>query len=384
MSDVDLAGLVPALATAPPSQLVATMDHALAPQPWYTACRLLVADYGDRVLVDVGAAGEVVRPTDALAIAYRTCRMTIAGSGADTSVLVPLRVRADCIGVLEFRVDGVPPDGGMAALEALGHVVAQVLHAGKHQSDFVERRRRVQPMSLSAEIQWDLLSARAQAGPGYSAAGWMEPAYDVGGDTFDIAVDVGVLWISSIDAMGHGLHAGVTSGLTISAVRNARREGGGVADQAAAANEALLRLWEGERFATVLLLRVDLATGEVEAVNAGHPPARRLSGTAVETLRLAVDVPPGLAGNATYRAQRFTLAPGDRLVALSDGVTAAAVDGGAPYGDERIDRDLAAMGGRTAAEVVRTVGWQVLSHAGDRLRDDATIVCLDWEGGHGR
>jgi serine phosphatase RsbU (regulator of sigma subunit) len=384
VSGVDLARLAPDLATAEPSRLVDVLDRALADVPWYDGCRLLVADYGDRVLIDPHGDPREVADRSALVDAYRSCQVVVGGAGRDTTVLVPLRMRGDCIGVLEVRANAVPDEDDRAVLVAIGHLLGLVLSAGKHDMEFVERSRRLQPMSLSAELQWDLLSSRVEIGPGYAAAGWLEPAYDVGGDTFDLAVDVGVLWVTCIDAMGHGLHAGVASGLTLSAVRNSRRDGGGVADQAAAVNEALLRLWEGDRFATLFLLRVDIETGEVEAVNAGHPLARRVRNGSVEPLNLAVDVPPGLAGTVAYRTQRFRLSPGDRILAASDGVAAAAIDGGQPYGTSRIEQDLAGWHEHSPLEVVRLLAWQVVAHAENRLRDDATLVCVDWEGSHGR
>ncbi|HEX8580946.1 MAG TPA: PP2C family protein-serine/threonine phosphatase [Acidimicrobiales bacterium] len=383
MNGLDLSSLVPRLAAAEPSQLVPTLDRFLATCAWYRGVRLLVPDHGDRVLVDPHGDRRPIAIEGPLADAYRSCDLVLAGAGADAAILVPLRMRADCVGILEVRADGVPGEADLATVAAIGHIVGLVLWAGRNDMEFVERCRRLHPMSLSAEIQWDLLSSRVETGFGYAAAGWMEPAYDVGGDTFDLAVDVGVLWVSSIDAMGHGLEAGVASGVALSAIRNARRTGGGVADQAAAVNEALLRLWQGERFATLLLLRLDVATGEVEAVNAGHPLARRVRRGNVDALGLAVDVPPGLTGTATYRAQRFRLEPGDRIVAASDGVAGAAIDGGVPYGADRIDRALAEWHDLAPAHLVRTLAWQVLSHAGDRLRDDATIVCVDWGGGDG-
>lgn len=387
MSATDLSALVVDVATAPPGGLLAAVERHLAAEPWFGGARILVADYGDRTLVDpfTAKAGDGAIPADegALGRAYRGCAVVLPGEddlgGVPGTVLVPLRLRSDCVGVLEVRTTASPSEDDVRVLQAVGHVLGQVLWAGKHDHDVVERARRVQPMALSAEIQWDLLSARVESGPGYSAAGWLEPAYSVGGDSFDIAVDVDTLWVSSIDAMGHGLHAGITSGLALTAIRNVRRQGGDVAAQAAAVNDALGRVWGGEHFATLLLLRLDLATGEVQALNAGHPPARHQRGGTVAERRLAVDLPAGVARHATYRVQRFGLEPGDRVVITSDGVAEAAMVGGPGYGVDRIDADLAGWRQLSPLELARSLAWSVLRHADERLRDDATIVCFDWE-----
>jgi serine phosphatase RsbU (regulator of sigma subunit) len=60
--------------------------------------------------------------------------------------------------------------------------------------------------------------------PEYAVAGALEPAYEVGGDTFDYAAQPEALTVSVTDAMGHGLQAALLAGLAVAALRNARRQ----------------------------------------------------------------------------------------------------------------------------------------------------------------
>ncbi len=72
------------------------------------------------------------------------------------------------------------------------------------------------------------------------------------------------------------------------------------------------------------------------------------------------------------------LRPGDRIVLVTDGILER----------NAADLEIAAALDRTAdrhpREVVYTIGDEVLRATGGDLRDDATIVCLDWHGGPSR
>jgi serine phosphatase RsbU (regulator of sigma subunit) len=73
--------------------------------------------------------------------------------------------------------------------------------------------------------------------------------------------------------------------------------------------------------------------------------------------------------------QTFPLTPGDRLVFVTDGMlerNAAHLDVAATLGQ---------TGDLHPREVVHALGAAVLRATGGDLRDDATVVVLDWYGG---
>jgi serine phosphatase RsbU (regulator of sigma subunit) len=205
----------------------------------------------------------------------------------------------------------------------------------------------------------------------------LEPAYEFGGDNFDYAVDEGHVTISITDAMGHGLTAAVIGNLTVNAFRNARRAGAGLVDQAVAASKALESQFHGDLFVSGVLMDVDLASGEVSVVNAGHPPGYWVRGGAVEELAFVADYPMGMFPGTTFRLQSFTMQPRDRLVLVSDGVLEAAPESGEQYGIDRFTQLLAETASLSPAEVVRLAVTAVLEHRGEDLRDDATVLVVD-------
>ncbi len=125
-------------------------------------------------------------------------------------------------------------------------------------------------------------------------------------------------------------------------------------------------------------VRGDLETGLCELVNAGHPRPLLLCDNAVDEVELAVNLPFGVAAPAPYRLQELHLRPGDRLVLPTDGMQgrgAAAVDLGSVVHDTR------ALHPR---EAVRSLTAAVLDACHGNLKDDATVLILDWHSNRSR
>ena len=139
------------------------------------------------------------------------------------------------------------------------HALAYVVIANRRFTDLFEWGQRSLPLSLEAEIQHRLLpgSYTCEAGQ-FTLAGWLEPAGDVGGDTFDFSLERDTLHLSMTDAMGHTLDAALLATVLVGALRNARRRGVGLAEQAGLAHRALAGYATGGGFVTGQLVRVDL------------------------------------------------------------------------------------------------------------------------------
>jgi serine phosphatase RsbU (regulator of sigma subunit) len=169
--------------------------------------------------------------------------------------------------------------------------------------------------------------------------------------------------------------------LCVGSLRNTRRRGGSLIDQAAAANQALYEhatRTGAEGFATGLLGRLDLPSGILEMVNAGHVAPYLLRGGDVNVLRFPVDLPLGMFADTVYRGTSVTLERGDRLVLLTDGMLergAATVD---------VVAEIASSRHLHPREVTRRLTDKILEVTGSAMADDATLLVLDWYDEHGR
>lgn len=316
--------------------------------------------------------------------AVRTQSVQVLHTGRELGpwrVLAPVTERGEAIGLLELLLPERPDEAGLAEIAQLAHLLAFVVIANRRHTDLYEWGQRTRPLSLSAEIQHRLL-----AGPqtcearAFTLAGWLEPASAIAGDTFDFSLARDVLHLSITDAMGHGVAAALDATLCVSSLRNTRNAGASLLEQADSANRALAEHTTSrglEDFVTGLIGRVDLRTGVLELVNAGHVAPYLARGSEVNHLDLPIDLPFGLFSHTGYRSTRLTLEPGDRFVAVTDGMLERHAAG--------LDLPVVIEGTRSLhpREAVRALADDVLAAAGGHLHDDATVLCLDWHAGHG-
>ncbi len=305
-----------------------------------------------------------------------------AGNGAAGwwRVLAPVSERGEAIGLLELYLEAEPAPETLEEIGQVAHLFALVVIANQRHTDLFEWGQRTRSFSLSAEIQQRLLpgphTCEADA---FTLSGWLEPAADIGGDTFDYSLDRDVLHLSLTDAMGHGVAAALTASLCLGSLRGSRRTGANLLEQAETASQELAAHAAAhalDDFVTGVLARVDLRTGSCELVNAGHVAPYLARGDEVTALELPIDLPFGLFPERAYRSTRITLQPGDRLVLVTDGMLErklAIVDLLASIADSR---EL------HPRELVRALADRALEATGHQLSDDATILCLDWHGTH--
>lgn len=345
--------------------------------------RLRIDDGEESVIVPITAGG----PVEAALRTQTMQAIPAADSGLEHRaggwvVLTPVTERGEVLGLLQLSLPELPDAATHAQIARIAHLLAFVIIANRRHTDLFERAERSSLFSLPAEIQRRLLpSAFTCEGGAFTLAAWLEPAASVGGDTFDYSLARDELHLSLTDAMGHGVASALTATLCVNSLRNARRMSSSLTEQAVAANAAILEHTiesVTEHFATGLLARLDLRTGSVAVVNAGHvPPYLHRDGSA-SAVALAPDLPFGLFAETEYHSTEFALEPGDRLVLVTDGMlerNAAGVDL-----RDQISRTRALH----PREASRRLTGLVLEQCGQALADDATIMVLDWYGHHGR
>lgn len=378
--------LLPLLDSTFPTSIGALLREFLRTEAEATSSEIYLADYDllrlrrwDELSEDVAESLPVDGSEPGRAFVSQTT--TIGESATGVVVYVPVSVRAERLGVLAVGLPAVPAKDVLSGLQQAAVVLGYALVTAGNYTDTVERARRERPLELPAEIQWTQLPIRAYACELFALAGQLVPAYEVGGDLFDYSVQPHELTVAVTDAMGHGLRASLLGTLANGALRNSRRSGLALIDQVRSADRVLFGQYGGDQFVTALALTVELSTGWVCAVNAGHPPLFVLRHNHVETIELDAQLPMGMFEATLYVEQRFRLNAGDRIVIVSDGVLEApAHEGGVPYGEQRLEGAILATATVSPDEAVRQLIRLLQDYQGSDLRDDATVLILDWHG----
>ncbi|GAC1442373.1 MAG: PP2C family protein-serine/threonine phosphatase [Mycobacteriales bacterium] len=374
--------LLPALNQAMPARLVPVLREFLQQHAQARDVEVLLADYEMRELRQLTPRQGAPRTLHVEGTAAGECftnQMLVSEpAGTGTAVLVPLSLRAERLGVMQVLFDRPVSPEMLRGLQEVALETSYVLVACGSCSDVVEVARRAEPLNVAAEMQWNLQPLRAFATDRFSIAGQLIPAYEVGGDCYDYNVDVAHLDLSSLDAMGHGVQASLLAALTTAVMRNARRAGDGPVAQIAQADRQLLERFGGDQFVTALAMRLDLADGTLETVNAGHPQPWRVRDGRASQVDLAPQLPVGMFEATSYRPQTFRLEPGDRLVIVTDGVLEAGAPG-EEFGEDRLAGMLLATAHLTPHQCVAEVLRTLRTYA-PKMHDDATVICLDWFG----
>ncbi len=300
--------------------------------------------------------------------------LEIIAGASSAQVLAPVTNRGEAIGVLELRLPELPDDRTLADIAAAAHAFAYVVIANRRYTDLFEWGQRSVPLTLAAEIQHRLLPASYTLEAGqFTLAGWLEPAGNNAGDTFDFSLERGAGHLSLTDAMGYNLAAALLATVLVGAAQRPPRRPGpaapgrlrerrpagphrprGVRDRAARAHRPAHR-------------------DRRHRQRRPRPPARLRGACRVDRARGR----PALRTLPDYfvPVQPLPLEPGDRLLFLTDGMlerNAASLD---------VPALVAAGADQHRREAVQDLMGAVIAASGKALEDDATALRLDWHGG---
>jgi len=348
---------------------------------------VLLQDYDQLTLVPLPGRGllmEAPMPIDGSLAGRAFLRDELVEQtvGDFVRVYVPLLDGTDRVGVLAFTAQLWDDDERRLARRFGGLLADVLVTKGMYTDRFFQARRR-QPMSLPAEMQWALLPPLMMSTPQVAVAGILEPAYDVAGDSFDYAVNGDDLHVAIIDAMGHGLDAAVMATVAVAAYRHARRDNVELPDLYAAMDQAIAGQFDAEHFVTVQMAHLDVRSGRLRLVNAGHPhPLLLRDRRVVRALDSPTTLPIGFGG-ADPLVSEEALEPGDRVLFFTDGITEEHLVGGDLFGEGRLIELLERVSqeGGPVQETVRRLSHALRHARGEVTNDDATLFLLEWRGG---
>ncbi|MCW2999640.1 MAG: SpoIIE family protein phosphatase [Solirubrobacterales bacterium] len=288
------------------------------------------------------------------------------------AVVTPLILRGRATGLLVVIGEGDD------SLRDLAREAAVALALADDYTDALQTVRRARDTSPAAEIQQHLLPPRIVRVGGATLAGNVLPGYDVGGDWFDFADNADCVWLGIADVDGSGPKAAGLCAILLGAFRSARHQGEDPAGAIALMHEVLSSVSGSGSLASATVGCWNAATSVFRWVSCGQPgPLMIHRDGQVEDLG-GIDHPlgsPDLKG--PFTVQSLTLAPGQRLVLVSDGVLDCRGGAtGSVLGLDGIRTAAQRTPGGTAAATVHAIETIIGDHLSDGPEDDATIAVL--------
>jgi serine phosphatase RsbU (regulator of sigma subunit) len=345
---------------------------------------IYLIDHEQVVLVPLQREGVAVQETLPVAstVAGRCFQdLRILDADQGRRVWVPLLDGLERLGVVQLEFAAIEERAEDEHLHQFAALIAEIVLVKQSYGDLFQTTRRRRPMSLAAEIAWKLLPPLTFGTDRLVISCVLAPAYSMGGDSFDYAVNGDQARFAVFDAMGHGLTAGLLATVAVGAYRHSRRQGLELADTVRAIDAAIATTFGPERFVTAVIADLDVRSGRMSWHSAGHPaPLLLRGGRVVKTLDADPGLPLGLGGDVEPVWEQ--LEPGDRLLLFTDGVVEARSATGEFFGTRRlvdfVRRQEADR--RPVPETMRRLMHAILEHQAGALQDDATTMLVEWRG----
>lgn len=309
--------------------------------------------------------------------------LTIANQDKPRAVLcVPIVVEDEWADVLYLDVPS--EQGGVDTLDFARAVGMQIGFARKSillAEEIARSRVLDHQLSMAREIQAGLMPRKLDLSPAVDLAVLSEPAMWVGGDHCDVwSLSDGRIAFVVGDVSGKGLPAAMVMTNLQAALRTALDFCQDPATALTHVSRHLELHMPAGTFVTLFLGLLDAQTGRLEYVNAGHPQPLTMTSGRVAPLGVPQNMPLGIMPGS-YVTAWADIAPGDAMVAVTDGVTEARSPQKDEFGDQRLGTLLEAMPSSPCGELVEAIAKAVREFRGSLpQQDDMTILAFRWRG----
>jgi phosphoserine phosphatase RsbU/P len=258
-------------------------------------------------------------------------------------------------------------------LRAIATEAAQLIENARLVQAEEAARRYQQELAIATSMQQSLMAVTIPEVPFAKLRGRNLSCKEIGGDFFDAINTEEGLAVVLADVSGKGVPAALLASMLQGMVYSHLIAGMSLPDIVAAVNRFFTQKHLGEKYATVIIARIN-REGEMEYVNCGHLPPLLISDHQVKRPEHG-NLPVGLLADATYESDYCKLKPGDRVVLVTDGVTEAENARGDFFDTERLE--AVAAKGSSLDDIFAALANFC---GGTPLGDDCTVVELVYTG----
>jgi sigma-B regulation protein RsbU (phosphoserine phosphatase) len=318
----------------------------------------------------------------------RLAASTRALKDIGTLAMVPLSGHGEIIGLLcvtrkepyAFDKDAVN------VLTAFADMVSVAIENSTLIRESIVKERMEQELLVAQQMQRSLLPQDLPTSPRFEIAARSIPAYEVGGDYYDVL---------PLDGTHLGFVVGDVSGKGVSAALYMAQVKGifqALSGNSAPTRDILIRMntplchsMERKSFISLLYAVLDTGTGTLSFSRAGHCPLLHVHGGVPNYLQ-PEGMALGLDGSERFaqslREEIIQLAPGDVVVMYTDGVTEARNPRDEEFEYRRLADTVSAAADEAPEQILRSILRDVRTHTErEDAEDDITVLVLRWRGG---
>ena len=266
----------------------------------------------------------------------------------------------------------------LKVLTTLASVAAIRVENTRLLEERLERERMERELALATEIQQKFQPSAPPVVPGYEMQGISFSCYEIGGDYYDFIKRDDDKWIIALgDVSGKGTAAALLMSSVHAAVHGQIAAKTPLLQTVYAVNKYLAENTPPNRFVTLFIAELDLATGTLSYVNAGHnPPLVARTDGDIEQLDSS-GFPLGMLDIATYELGQMHLEAGEALVIYSDGVNETVNPKDEEFGMERLTQTVRTNLRKTASGLRDKIEAALSTFAeGADAPDDITLVIV--------
>jgi sigma-B regulation protein RsbU (phosphoserine phosphatase) len=307
--------------------------------------------------------------------------------GLRSILCVPLKTKEKIIGVtyVDNRLQaGIFSSADLDLLSAIASSAAIAIEYARLYQVAVEKGRMERELQMARRVQNSLLPAEIPQVSGWDFAVRWQPAREVGGDYYDFIPVIrsrsssSKLGLVIADVTDKGMPAALFMAFTRSIIRASMSRADYPVASLIQANELICAESNKGLFVTLFYVQLDLSTGEMTYVNAGHNPAIhcRMNDKEPEvTLLPATGMPLGVEPDQTFEQRSLALQSQEFIVMYTDGVTDALNNAGQDFGLERLQEVIKANATTSATSLLDAIIEAVNNFTGAITPfDDITIL----------
>jgi sigma-B regulation protein RsbU (phosphoserine phosphatase) len=308
-------------------------------------------------------------------------RNSVIFLGLRSILCVPLSLKGKSIGVVYVDnrlARGVFTPLDLELLSAIASSAAIAIENARLYQVAVEKGRLERELQIARQVQVSLLPKEIPVRPGWEFSALWQPARQVAGDFYDfIQLGPGQLGLLIADVTDKGVPAALFMALAHTILRASLRKPFSAAADLKRANRLICAESTSDYFVTVFYAGLDLKSGQMTYVNAGHPPsfwcrpAENVNITPLVHTGMALGIDP----TASFDQQTIQLEPGDYVLGYTDGVTEAFNQGQEMYGESRLRSEVTQYSTLKPSKILEAILRSVTTwSAGSEYFDDMTLL----------